>query len=141
MAHVHALVPQYFQGLNHPFAQASKFITNYPNIIVLTTHLRQVTVALLKQEKFDPTQLMLIRRNLSIEQFFLDARKRYVSPKEAVVAFKEAALAFLVQYYAIEKADYGIPNYNQRVLLSLAHECVTTAQTLREFIHEERKQR
>ena len=139
-AHVYALNINAFKELNHPLAQAYKLTTLWPNIPALTYTLRYATDVLVKREKFDGSRIPIERLSLSVEDLFLDERKRYIKPDAALVSFRDAALAFMLEYYAIEKADYGIPNYNQRVLMSLVHESVSIAQTLRKFKHEERKQ-
>lgn len=132
-AEVFALNERLFVPFDHRAAQTFKFESDYANVLVLTATLRAASFALAHGKQFDVARLSTSSRTLSVEDFFLDEQQRYIAASLAVTHFKREALAFLELYFAIEKVDYGIPNFNHRVLSKLVRSCTATARTLKEF--------
>ncbi len=133
---IHALDPHLFTRFNHPRAQEIKLNASYRNIERLTQLLRLATVAVVKEEKFDASLLSSGQLLQSIDLFFIDDTNKYLDHRLAVHKFKQQSLLFVGAYYAIPKTDYGIPNYNQRVLQGLVSESIAIAQALRKFSYE-----
>ena len=125
-----------FRPFNHRLAQTRKFSSDFVNILALSSVLRTAAKALANNEKFDTALLPPIPRIVSVEEFFIDEQQRYIAADSAVISFKTAALVFVELYFSIEKIDYGVPNFNQRVLAKLLHSCVAATQVLRTFSHE-----
>lgn len=133
-ANVHVLSQTLFDRFfDHRKARQLKFESDYVCVWDLTHLLHLAAHTLATGGRFDVAQLSTASRIVSIDQFFIDRQGRYIDPGQAVAIFKKEALAFLSQYYAIEKVDYGYPAFNRRVLARLLASCKATAQALKEF--------
>jgi hypothetical protein len=135
-AEIHALHEKLLDPFNHRAAQLIKFESEYSNILALTKVLRAASFALEQGKQFDVALLPTPSRSLSVADFFLDEQRRYIAANSAVANFKKEAHTFLDLYFAIEKVDYGIPNFNQRVLSSLLRASLNVAKTLKQFSYE-----
>lgn len=136
LAEVHSLAPQLFEPFNYRTAQLFTFESDYVNVLEMNVVLRAAAFTLTKDLKFDTSLMSTASRTLSVADFFLDKQRRHITAALAVVDFKKEALAFLKGYYEIEKADYGIPNFNHRVMSRLVRSTIATARSLKQFSHE-----
>ena len=135
-AEVFSLRENLFDPFNFRAAQVVKFSSDYANVWELTNVLRAASHALAQGQLFDSKLLVRETRIMSVQSFFIDKSGNHIVAALAVTNFKKEAHAFLDLYFAIEKADYGIPNFNQRVLSQLLRSCLGTTRALKEFSYE-----
>lgn len=111
------------------------FDTDYSDISKLCRLISKARAALEANEKFEVSLLSTETTRISLEQFFTNTQQQYIYPDIAVAVFKQEGLAFLQAYAETPELDYGVENFNRRVLSKLYKSVINTAQALAEYSH------